>query len=89
MNTSDKSTREATRLSKRLIAALAIPSILLAGVVGYAATSPALTMNSALLNSAPCTVTLSGASYSGTFSPTRASTAASSRSGSTRRSRRW
>ena len=48
--------------------ALAIPSVLLAGVVGYAATSSALTLNSALLNGAPCTVTLSGASYSGTCS---------------------
>jgi len=48
--------------------ALAIPSVLLAGVVGYAATSPALTSNASLLNGAPCTVTLSGASYSGTCS---------------------
>ena len=53
-------------VSKRLLILLIVPALLVAGVVGHAAST--LTPNAVLLNNAPCTVTLSGQPYNGTCS---------------------
>ncbi len=54
--------------SKRWIVLLLIPCFLLGGIVGQAAIASPLTLNSVLMNNVPCTVTISGLSYTGTCS---------------------
>ena len=54
--------------SKRWIVPLLIPCFLLGGIVGQAAIASPLTLNSVLMNNVPCTVTISGLSYTGTCS---------------------
>src|SRR5437868_15516407 len=54
--------------SKRWIVLLLIPRFLLGGIVGQAAIASALTNHAVLMNNVPCTVTISGLSYSGTCS---------------------
>ena len=54
--------------SKRWIVLLLIPCFLLGGIVGQAAIASSLTNNAVLMNNVPCTVTISGLSYSGTCS---------------------
>src|SRR3989441_3413782 len=51
--------------SKRWLVLLLIPCLLLGGIVGQAAIASPLTNNAVLLNNVPCTVTLSGLSYTG------------------------
>src|SRR6266516_2016206 len=54
--------------SKRWIVLLLIPCFLLGGIVGQAAIASPLTLNAVLMNNVPCTVTISGLSYTGTCS---------------------